>query len=189
MEKIITHEEFMKGNTSELFDPYFLQFANVLTYQVVRNRFDVSLLLRMYAENGNFNNPGPVNGIIRPSLSAWDKLCLPSFFNTKRMKEAGEICTMTTMVCTLKRVAKKIVLQTVRENVNEIATTNRHLILQGEEITAEEFAKRIKNSANYGQQSFKNTQADVITIYGGYWASEPKNVVHLWDSSITSEIG
>lgn len=184
---MITRKEYL--NNAELCHDYYLQFATQDTYRIVRERFDIALLLRMYAENGNFNSYGLPNGIQRPDLRAWDRLCQPLFFDRDKMREAGEMLTVNTMVCTLKAVAKDIVIQTVEENVMAIANPHRDKIEDGEEISAAEFAKRIKEAAEYGKQSYANIHADVVTIHGGYWTNEIKGVVHTWDSVIVPEIG
>lgn len=184
---MITRKDYL--DNAELHHDYYLQFATQDTYRIVRERFDIALLLRMYAENGNFNSYGLPNGIQRPDLKAWDRLCQPLFFDRDKMRKAGEMLTVNTMVCTLKAVATDIVIDIVLETILNIANIHRDKIEDDEEISAAEFAKRIKEAAEYGKQSYANIHADVVTIHGGYWTNEIKGVVHTWDSVIVPEIG
>lgn len=185
---MITRKDYLNDST-KLHDKYFLQFATEETYRAVLGRFDVTALLAMYVKDKYFNKMPAKNGTYTSTLKAWDGLCRSGLFNRGEMQAIGELCTLSTMVCTLRAVARDTVMRTVEENVMIIADLNRDKIEDGEEISATEFAKRIKESAEYGRQSYANTQADVITIYGGYWTNEIKSIVHTWDSVITIEIG
>lgn len=187
MNQLITRAEYL-ANTSKLHDDYFLQFATFYTYKAVRERFDISLLLRMYAENGNFDNPGPENGVQRPMIKSWETLSLPGRFDTVRMKEADEVCSLSTMICTLKTVARAEVLQTVRDTAPDIAKAYGRLVEPGEEVSAQEFADRIKKSARFGTQSNANTISDIVIILGGYWFKSGTEVLHSKNSQIVSEI-
>lgn len=184
---MITRKDYLNDST-KLHDKYFLQFATEETYRAVLGRFDVTALLAMYAKDKYFNKMPAKNGTYTSTLKAWGGLCRSGLFNRGEMQAIGELCTLSTMVCTLKAVARDTVMRTVEENVMIIADLNRDKIEDGEEINATEFAKRIKESANYGRQSYANTQADIITIYGGYWTDEIKGVIHTWDSVIVPEI-
>lgn len=185
MDKLITREEYL-ANPSKLHDAYFLQFATFYTHKAIRERFTIALLLRMYAENGNFNNPGPVGGVQRPELKSWETLSLPGRFDLRRMDEAGEICTVSTMVCTLKAVARAEVLREVEKSAQGVATSNSHLIEPGEEVSATEFAKRIR--ANPDRPEYANLRADIIQVAGGYWVHDGLHVRNNGGSVIVSEL-
>ena len=82
-------------DSNNLHNDYYFQFATENTISILKNKIGVSKIKE--SNDPHFNDI---------PLRQWDTL--PGFVNSAKLKEAGEIFTLSTKVCIYKSIAHKI---------------------------------------------------------------------------------
>ena len=102
MSDLITRKDYMTATSAKrqdgLHDRYFLQFGTALSRNAMCGAFSPEELLASICPH--------LNDL---ALARWDDLARRSYplFDHAAMQAAGEICSLSTMVCTLKAQARQ----------------------------------------------------------------------------------
>jgi hypothetical protein len=102
MSELITRKQFITAGREQLkagfFDRYFLQFGTALSRSEMCGEFSPEELLASTCPH--------LNDL---ALQRWDDLARRAYslFDHEAMRAAGEICGLSTMVCTLKAQARQ----------------------------------------------------------------------------------
>lgn len=102
MSDLITRKDYMAATSAErkdgLHDRYFLQFGTALSRSAMCGAFSPEELLASTCPHLNDLD-----------LARWDDLARRSYplFDHDAMQVAGEICSLSTLVCTLKAQARR----------------------------------------------------------------------------------
>lgn len=102
MSDLITRKEYISAGREQLkagfFDRYFLQFGTALSRNAMCGAFSPEELLASTCPH--------LNDL---ALARWDDLARRSYplFDHDAMQAAGEICSLSTLVCTLKAQARQ----------------------------------------------------------------------------------
>lgn len=103
--KIITRGEYIEFDSRKLHREYYGQFVTEATKNVVKEAFSVEKLIWAFGSDKNLNNI---------PLNEWDAINGVTRHNGKRLKEAGEVWSLSTGVCILKEAARQIVEENTR---------------------------------------------------------------------------